>query len=182
MFKLSEKVEAVLLTGGASRRMGKDKASILIEGEPLADRIARLIGSLGIPITVLGRSPISAHGFLADPEEFAGPLAALARFKPTREFIFVSSCDIPGFNAQIIQDLSKSIGSHQAAVCVVDHRLQPLCSLYRADAFPIANLLVQQGEHRVMKWLDQLQAVTHAPADPDWARNVNYPEELERFR
>ena len=87
-------IEAVVLTGGESRRMGFDKASIAIDGVPQADRIVRQFLAAGLPVTVLGRQPINGAAFLPDEEMFGGPIAALTRFVPSAEFVFVSSCDL----------------------------------------------------------------------------------------
>src|SRR4051812_28771963 len=97
-------LEAVLLTGGASRRVGEDKAKLLVEGEPLARRISRLLIDSAIPVTVLGGEPLPDCEFLADEEAFRGPLAAISRFIPSREYVFVCSCDVPGFSPELILD------------------------------------------------------------------------------
>ena len=96
--------------------MGEDKAAILVDGIPQALRIVQAISSMGIPITVLGRKPIDGHGFLPDAEEFAGPLAALSRFTPQADAVFVCSCDLPLFDARIIEVLAANLSGAFAAV------------------------------------------------------------------
>lgn len=172
-------IEAALLTGGASRRMGADKAKLLVDGEPLAQRIARLLMESRIPVTVLGREPLLGCAFIADPEDFAGPLAALARFTPSGEFVFVCSCDVPEFSPDLISDLRSQISKSEAAVPVVDGRLQPLCALYRASAFAKAADLARDGEKRIMRWIDSLVVAQAAPLNKRWAMNINTPDEWQ---
>lgn len=174
---LTPKLEAVLLTGGASRRMGQEKSKLLVAGEPLGQRIARLLTEGEIPVTVLGREPLPGCSFVADEEELAGPLAALARFTPSREFVFICSCDVPGFSPELVSDLESQISHHEAAVPVVDGRLQPLCALYHGSAFAKATDLVRDGEKRIMRWVDALNVVHVSPREESWASNVNTPEE-----
>lgn len=171
-------IEAVILTGGASRRMGMDKASILIEGEPMAARIARLLTAEGIPVTICGREPIAGYSFLPDSETFAGPLSALARFEPTVELVLVASCDLIGFDPAIVSILASRIADHDAAVPTLEGRLQPLCALYRPTAFAHAGELVRLGEKRVMRWLDLLDVLSIDDIDPTWLRNANTPQDL----
>ena len=91
-------IEAILLTGGASRRMGVDKAALTVGGMPLGEKIARELAKTCDRVTVLGKHPIPGLEFLADEGDYEGPLLALSRFKPTRQHVFVASCDLPLFD------------------------------------------------------------------------------------
>jgi molybdopterin-guanine dinucleotide biosynthesis protein A len=175
---MNEQIEAVLLTGGASRRMGRDKAKLLVEGEPLAERIIRLLREAGITVTTCGREPIEGSRFLADQEEFAGPLAALSAFRPKKDLVFVCSCDLPGFDSAIVVRLREALQNHDAAVPESNGRLQPLCGLYRPKALEWAGELHREGERRVMKWLDRLNFATVTDIPESWIRNVNSPGDL----
>src|SRR5690349_7725088 len=119
-------IEAVLLTGGASSRMGQDKAKMLVHGEPMAARIARLLSESGIPVTVCGREPLDGCSFLADDAAFQGPFVALSRFEPRAPFVFVASCDLPGFSASVVELLRARIADRDAAIPVMEGPMQPL--------------------------------------------------------
>lgn len=181
-------VEAVLLTGGASRRMGEDKAKLLIDGMPLAERVASSLTNAGLRVTVLGREPLKGCGFIRDDEEFGGPLAALTRFKPAEEFVFVCSCDLPLFDARLASLLREKIGGAHAAVPVVNGFRQPLAALYRGSAFDrIADVLPQEGSCPMM-WLRGLEPVEVSEAeiaaagiDPQCAQGANTKEELRQM-
>ena len=143
-------VEAIVLTGGASRRMGTDKSKMDVDGFPLAKLVVDKILAAGIAVTVLGREPV----------EFAGPLAAIGSFVPSEELVFAGSCDLVLFNARLIETLRSTIGEADAAVPSVGGRLQPLCALYRASAFAIARDLLRDGAKSMMAWLDRLEFKT----------------------
>ena len=177
-------IEAVVLTGGKSRRMGVDKARLFVDGEPQAERMVRLLSERGLPVTTLGREPTAGAAFIPDPEEFPGPITALKRFQPKKPWVFVSSCDLPRFDAALIDLLKERIGSQAAAVPVVDGWRQPLCALYRADAF--ATLRGLEGQC-AMSWIDALDVVyvseeelLRAGLSPNVTRGANTPEELEQ--
>lgn len=152
-------IEGVLMTGGASRRMGTDKASIVVAGEPMAVRVARALAQRCAPVTVLGRAPLEGFEFLADEEEFAGPLAALSRFRPTRELFFLASCDLVEFQPDLIDELFGRLGDHAAAIPSLEGREQPLCALYRAEALTRLRALAMAGERRVMAWVGSIDAL-----------------------
>jgi molybdopterin-guanine dinucleotide biosynthesis protein A len=158
--------------------MGRDKAKLLVEGEPLAARIARLIRERDIPVTALGREPIEGCAFHPDEEEFAGPLAALSGFKPNRARVFVASCDLTGFNPAVIDLLDARLTSYDAAIPLSNRKLQPLCALYRASAFDQLSQLAATGEKRIMRWIDSLRIVEVEDVEESWVRNVNTPDDL----
>jgi molybdopterin-guanine dinucleotide biosynthesis protein A len=168
--------------------MGKDKAAILIDGVPQAQRIANSLWAHGISVTVLGREAICGHAFLPDVDEFAGPLSALARFKPTADAVFVCSCDLPLFDSNIVPVLLRALGDKDASVPMVNGFRQPLCALYRSQAFAeIANVLPQEGAC-AMRWLDTLDhavvsevELAAAGLDSQCAQGANTRAEFERM-
>lgn len=181
-------VEGIVLTGGASRRMGEDKASLLVDGEPLGARVAREISRFAAPVTVLGQFPIEGYEFKPDSELHRGPLNALAAYRPSTKAVFVASCDLPLFDGRLIPVLVQLMGRADAAVPFVDGFRQPLCALYRASAFGILAELMRTPDVCPMDWLNAL-SVRNVPGEelaqhrvsPDVTRGANTREELSRL-
>jgi molybdopterin-guanine dinucleotide biosynthesis protein A len=171
-------IEAVVLTGGASSRMGTDKASLPVDGEPTASRIVRLLQETGIPTTILG------PGGVPDATPTDGPLAALAAFAPSQPWLFVASCDLPRFDARIVPFLYELAPAGDGAVPLIDGRLQPLCGVYRSTTLLAAAALHCTGVKRIMAWVDMLstvrvgpEALSAAGLDPRCVQGANTPEE-----
>ncbi|AIE85728.1 molybdenum cofactor guanylyltransferase [Fimbriimonas ginsengisoli] len=178
-------IEAVVLTGGASRRMGTDKSQIPIDGVAQAERIVAALTVAGIPVTVLGREAVPGAAFLADAEKFGGPLAALAAFSASHELVFVASCDLPRFEPSVVNLLALKLGGADAAVPLLSGHRQPLCALYRSNAFEAAAEVAAMGKRSLMAWLDVLQVAEVAEGDfessgldPVAATSANTPDEL----
>ncbi|MBS1720342.1 MAG: molybdenum cofactor guanylyltransferase [Armatimonadetes bacterium] len=174
---------SVLLTGGASCRMGFDKASILIESVPLAVRLARMLQEAGWEPTILGRTPLDGYCFHPDNEVERGPLAALRAFCPTSHLVFVLSCDVPLFDGAVARALKSCLGEKEAAIPAIDGRLQPLCGVYRREAWERLSIV---DSARIMDWVEALdvEIVTEVEllrlgVQPDWCRGVNTPSELK---
>jgi molybdopterin-guanine dinucleotide biosynthesis protein A len=184
-------IEAALLTGGASRRMGQDKASMKVHGRPIAYRIATSLFREGIPVTVLGREPLEGFSFQQDQEEFAGPLSALANYKPQRQEVFAVSCDLPLFDAALVRLLHDELAkdpSKEAAVPVIGDQLQPACALYRASAWRFMPDLMKQEKKSLMAWIDKLSLIKVDEAvlrskniDPISLCGANTPEDFARL-
>lgn len=155
--------EAVLLTGGKSSRMGFDKASLVVDGESMASRTARLLGSVTDKVTVLGREPVEGFGLISDESPYKGPLAALKGFVPRARSVFLCACDMPLFDPRIVTLLQERLAEHEpdmAIVPVLDGHLQPLCALYRASAFQMIKTVCAEGQQSLMAWLDALWVET----------------------
>lgn len=178
-------IEAVLLTGGASTRMGEDKASLCVDGEPLGRRTARVLAEAGYAVTVLGSEPLEGHGFQRDESPHEGPLSALRRFTPTAQTVFIAACDMPRFDPRVVELLAQQLVGADAVVPVSESRLQPLCALYRAEAL---RSLVQPElaeMNSMMRFLESLRVVELSESEligagisPKALRGANTPEEL----
>lgn len=176
------KLEGVLLTGGASRRMGRDKATLEIDGEFLSHRLALVMSEVCEQVTVLGREPVEGYAFLADAEEYAGPLVALSSFQPSADRVFVASCDLPNLTAEVIARLNSLEG--EVIVPVVGDRRQPLCAIYSAASFEVARQVVARGSRSMNAWLDHLNIQEIDPtslgSEDSLFANVNTPEDWQR--
>lgn len=176
---------ALVLTGGASRRMGTDKAAILVDGVPLAARTASLLSAVADPVLEVGpgRTTLPA---VADALPGEGPLAALAAGADVltrrghRGPALVVATDLPRLTTQALVALA----SHPATgsvVPVVAGRPQWLCARWSAGALAAADRLVASGERRIgaLASVD----VTYVE-DPSWAgelADVDTPEDLVRL-
>lgn len=164
--------------------MGQDKASLSIEGRPLAERIADAMETAGYEPTVLGGRPLPGRRFIPDEALGSGPLAALRGFTPQDGLVFVASCDLPLFRSQVPLAFEDLLEDSDCVLPSVEGRIQPLCGLYRSACW----LYLRQDPliRRVMDWADRLQRVEADESrllavgiQPAWCQGANTPEELQ---
>ncbi|MGH9055403.1 MAG: molybdenum cofactor guanylyltransferase [Acidimicrobiales bacterium] len=162
----------LLLTGGASRRMGVDKAALVLPGgrETLAERTGRLLESAAAPALEVGpgRSRLDA---IADEPPGQGPLAATAcGVRELRRLgwsgpVMVVATDLPGLTAVFLRWLADH-PSDRSVVPLAGGRPQPLCARYRAEDLATAEDLVA-GAKRAMS--DLLARIDPLLVDPgEW--------------
>ncbi len=147
---------AVLLTGGASRRMGFDKALLPVGGAPNALRLGRLLASqVSLALEVgPGRSGLP---WVTETLPGGGPLVAMGagaaalRARGHEGPALVLACDLPLVDEAVVGFLARwpVAGS---VVPVVGGHPQPLCARWSAEDLQAAHLLAQAGE-RSMKAL-----------------------------
>lgn len=149
----------VVLAGGASRRMGRDKAALAVDGETLAARAARrLLGVCPrVAIADGGRGLVPGLPSLPDAPA-AGPAAGIlgaARAWPGHPLL-VLACDLPRVPEALLRELVRRLpvaargGAGAAAepdwvVPRWERGLEPLCALYRPAALAALAAAVERG-------------------------------------
>lgn len=180
---------AVVLAGGASRRMGTDKALLDWQGLALVDHVARRVRPAcahALLASADGRR-LGRPGEIADAVAGAGPLGGLlagleAAITP---LVAVVAVDMPHASAEVLRLLAAVIGDADAAVPVVDGRLQPLHAVYRAACAETLRAYLDQGGRAVMGFLDRLTVVEAGPevwseadAGGRFGANLNTPDDI----
>jgi molybdopterin-guanine dinucleotide biosynthesis protein A len=167
----------IILCGGQSSRMGRDKATLSVGAETFLGRAIRIGHELADEVIVVSRAsqPVPAGvRVVHDPIENLGPLAAIAASLAASrtDLNAVIACDMPLVKAAVIRRLIETIGDHDVCVAVVDGHASVLCVIYRTRVAPIARQLLEQGERRVTALVDRVQtkrvdAAALRDIDPD---------------
>ena len=185
----SAAIRSVILCGGESRRMGRDKALLPLQGRPMAALLAgrlEVLGPVALSVQDADDYPDLPWPKLADEAKGCGPLGGLCAALRWAEDdpVFVCACDLPLVQAETALSLAAALTPEADAVvpCGLDDRLQPLCAIYRGRCLNAARRQLAAGRLRVTELLAQLRVVAF-PADclPGGARsltNINTPEEV----
>jgi len=182
-------VSGAVLVGGASSRMGSDKAHCELDGVAFSTRIAQLLEKLFVEVLLVGGDPPEdAPGRrVADAE---GPQSSLrglvsALEGATADRVLVIATDMPLVSADLILSLT-AWPEHDVVVPRSDGHDHPLCAIYRREpALEVAREQLASGALRLRGVLDRLDTV-YLEADDLLAGdpqsqalvNVNTPQEL----
>lgn len=185
---------AVILAGGKSRRMGRDKLLLPLEGERLLDRAVRRYGEFfsRVLVSVSGpeRYPELGEARVFDLYPGAGPLAGLhAGLLAAGEDVFLTGADMPFSSPEkALQLISLCAGKEAGVLTDADGRWEPLFGFYRRSLLPRAVALLAQGQRRMASLLAgaDLREVRLGElgegADSRLLLNVNNPEDYEKLR
>ncbi len=134
-------VSAVLLAGGDSRRMGKDKATFLFRGRPLWHNQLELLRKLKpAEIFVSARSDPKWRpadvAFLADVPPSRGPLSGIAAslVKIHTAHLLALAIDMPFMTEKYLRSICDAIEPGRGAVATIDNRAEPLAAVYPREA------------------------------------------------
>ena len=186
-------VEAAVLCGGASTRMGRDKATLLYDGVPLALRVARALGACVERVRLVGRDPaLGALGLELLPDRhparapMVGIAAALAACEASA--VLVGACDLVQLDPRValaLLALAPADGGADAIAPLGPRGPEPLLASYRPRLLPELERRIARGELRLQALLRDVGALFVPEADlraldPELRSltNANFPADL----
>ncbi len=188
-------VDIAILTGGESRRMGKDKALLPWGTGTLLDNAIATSSRLaaGGNIYIIGdREDYAGRGgeVVADAYPGTGPLGGIATALRTASTarVLVVAVDMPCLSTALLGAMLR-IESDADAILPVTDQPQPLHAIYRRRALPVIARQIDGGQLRIASIFEEL-VVTFL--DRDWLRtydpdersfaNANTPQDYRRLR
>ncbi len=163
---------AVLLAGGKSSRMGRDKSALIVNGEPLWQRqLAVLRATEPAELFISGKSdgPYADCGveILADEIPDCGPLGGIATAlrRCTSDMLLVLAVDMPAMTAEFLRSLleesqraAKGVVPSVAALVRARANFEPLAAVYPRAALAIADECLRTGERKLETFIRKLKA------------------------
>lgn len=183
-------LDVVVLAGGSSRRMGRDKACLSLEGQRLVDRMAARMDTIaGQVLVASGARSLGRDDEVPDAPDCRGPLAGVvAALRASRaDLLGVVPVDAPHTDPRVVARLAALCVAHDraASVVVADGRVQALHVVIAATAAPAIEARVAAGERslrRLLAWLDaervDVDGWGDLDADGAMARDWDRPEDL----
>jgi molybdenum cofactor guanylyltransferase len=154
---------AVILAGGKSSRMGRPKALLLFDGEPLIAHVVRKLGNIFPEIIVVAAPdqelPPLPVKLARDDVAYQGPVSGIYHGlkASTREICFVTSCDAPFLNLALVSHLLSQISDFDVVVPFWQERFQPLHAVYRSSVAPLLKDQLERGELRPIFLYDKVR-------------------------
>ena len=198
-------MNAFLLAGGQSTRMGRDKALLEIGGRPLVVHMLELLRGLGLNPRICGSRPDLARFAEVVSDNFpgCGPLAGIeaALSVSNSELNLFVPIDTPGIPSEFLRWMVARAETSQAVATLPFYggRPQPLCAVYSRPLQQGLTRSLAAGDRKVItaiqasaamlgEPLDEFHLESLAPVLPpevwplappmrEWFRNMNAPAE-----
>jgi molybdopterin-guanine dinucleotide biosynthesis protein A len=149
------RVTGVVLAGGQSRRFGRDKALLTLDGETLLSRAVRTLGEVAGEVLVLGppQRAEQAPGARVLPDERPGdgplPALAMALHEMRGDRIVAVATDMPLLNAALLAFLLDRSEQYDVTVPRVGGRTQQLHAVYAAGCLPQIEVQLERGDLKI---------------------------------
>ncbi len=191
-----------VLAGGQSRRLGRDKARVELEGLTLVERAVATLS--GVFSTVIIVSPereglrLSGSEVVPDLQSGQGPLGGIATALDWAggQSTFVLACDMPFVSSDLVEHVIKSVSDEGQETSRADGpiacvprwlgRLEPLCALYDPDVLPYVEQALAVGAFGVQDLLETVPikvvdvGAQHPFYHPELFMNINRPMDLDK--
>ena len=179
----------LVLAGGRSRRLGRDKALLQRDGE---SQLARMVATLErhVERVFVSTRPDQQeeperrrYSQVVDRYQNLGPLAGILSAMEEHPAVdwLVLACDLPNVvDATIAHLLDARNDAHPFTAFISSHDglPEPLCALWRAGSDDIVRQFIEDGIHCPRKILIRSDTHLIEQADPRWLDNVNTPADL----
>lgn len=193
---MHDEIESFILTGGQSRRMGKDKASLIIRGESFVERIAAELSAVAPVVRLVGNNstpPRSKFQTLPDVHSQWGALGGVhaALSACGAPWALIVACDFPFVTRELFAKLASLRRDFEAVAPIqADSIPQPLCSLYRVEpCLEVADQLIKSAERKPIALLQSVETrwvefseLTRLKNANSFFENINTPEDYARIR
>jgi molybdenum cofactor guanylyltransferase len=160
---------AIILCGGKSSRMGRDKATLPFGSEVMLQRVVRLISS-SVPsenVTVVAAPgqalPVLPPGVSVahDARENRGPLEGLTRglqaLADRADAVYATACDVPLLVPAFVDRMFELLGEFDAAVPFDGHYYHPLAAVYRPSMLRQTQKLLASNQLSLQMLIDEVR-------------------------
>jgi len=202
-------VNAFVLAGGQSTRMGRDKALIEFRGRPLIEHALAKLRALGFAPNIAANRPDLARYAPIIPDNYpgSGPLGGIeaALSASNEDLNLFLPIDLPLLPTALLHWMATRSEQTVAIATIprLQGRPQPLCAVYHRALLPHAQTALAIGDAKVMRAVERASAATgstidvfdietvvpslspasawpEAPPVHRWFQNLNTPGDLEK--
>ena len=190
-------VTGVVLAGGRSRRLGRDKAVELVGGEPLISRVIGRMSEVANEIVVVvngseraSQLPLPQNAMVVvDAYPDKGSLGGIfSGLKAGREdWAIVVACDMPFVNVALLRHILEQADEYDAVVPILDGRPEPIHAAYSKACLPAIEKKILADDLKIAGFFDDVRVKYVAQddvdrLDPDHLSffNINTEQDLER--
>lgn len=187
---------AAILAGGKSKRMGFDKQRICVNDQYLIDLLYEELNKLFEHVIIVSNSPKiysdRPYHVVSDEIEYGGPLTGIhkALKESQSEFVFITACDMPNLNHELIELMKSRLGQDDycGSVSMLGDWIEPFHGFYSIKMIEKLENFINNEQYKISKLLNQFH-IDYIPEKivrtftPDWKlfRNLNSIKDLQDY-
>ena len=179
-------VKGLILAGGKSVRMGRDKAMLDYNGKTSVEHVAELMRKQGIEphISVRSEQPNNILPQISDSFLNLGPMGAILSALQTdpSSAWFVVACDLPLLDEETISQIVNGRSPRSVATAFLNQKTgfaEPLITIWEPKAYQRLLSFLALGYSCPRKVLINSDTKLIEPGDPKRLMNVNTPEDYQ---
>ncbi|WP_188453910.1 molybdenum cofactor guanylyltransferase [Virgibacillus oceani] len=185
----------VILSGGKSSRMGKNKSLLSLHNKPVIEHIALVLNECTDNIIVIANET-DKYSFLGlpvykDRYKNKGPLGGLEaalHYSKADVFLF-AACDMPFINQDVYNYLLDQLNDYDAVIPIYENKMHPLAGIYRRSILPKIQQQLDMDDRKVrnlFKYMKVNYIHRFAPLSENLLQrhffNMNFPAQYEQAK
>jgi molybdopterin-guanine dinucleotide biosynthesis protein A len=182
----------IVLSGGESRRMGRDKAFLTLEGAPLIEHVLRALRAVFPRIIIVTNDPASYVSYgavvVTDALEKQGPLTGIysGLLHSRDDYNFVVACDMPFLSPGLITYMAGLAEGHDIVAPMVADYLEPLHAFYHRRLLPVIEERLRRDARKIqgiyrdarVRYVLEPEIASFDPGQRSF-KNLNTPQEYK---
>lgn len=183
-------VTGVILAGGRSTRMGRDKATLEVAGQTLFGRTLAMLRCVFPRVLIAGDRPdLATPEIPCVPDIYPG--SALGGLHGglsavTTPWMFAVPCDLAHPDPELVHFILTRRNDCDVVVPRTPGGLEPIFALYHKNCLPAMEQMLARGDYRIYDFYDQVRVryLDREMLPEGWQRaftNLNTPEDLRRM-
>ena len=187
---IKKKVTGIVLSGGASSRMGKDKGLCEFRGKALItyaiEALLPLCDSILISSNNVDNYQELGYQVVADEHKGIGPIGGIysSLKKSLTKHNLIISCDTPFLNTQLLKFVLDNSDNYD--VVVPEHSnsfIEPLAAYYSSDIINQIEISIKRNDYKLMNLFNEVKFKSiNVDSIPGFSnklfRNLNTPDDL----
>ncbi len=191
---LNNEICGVVLAGGKSSRLGRDKARVIINGQSLLERTLALAGQFCARTFCVGRDTQSQGikaEWMLDEIPGIGPMGGIiTALKTLKSPCLVLACDLPRLDHGVIERLIEHRNIHGRNKYITTYYkeetgyIESLVSIYEPESLNLLIASINQGCYQLSRAIpfEHRCHITYGPDEDEYFFNVNYPHDLSKLK
>ncbi len=181
----------IILSGGKSSRMGRDKASIKIGNKLLIEIIIETLTAICSEVLISSNNKsLRNFGFQVIEDEISGcgPISGIYSClkKSSCDWNFIISVDSPFVTPEFIQFLASGSLGYDCVIPAHKNGIEPLIGFYHKRVIPIFSERISKGNFKMNRLIADLNANiiridNWIDTNPKIVCNINSPEDLHKL-
>jgi len=180
------KLSGLILAGGNSRRMGRDKSQIIFDNQSFLDYAVSLLEKFTDNIVISSnQSPVTKYPVVVDQYKNIGPIGGLHTGLQAvyNDYVLVLPVDMPLLNRDVLNHLLEHINPDKKInVFYLNNRPQMLTGIYHKDVLQIIKNQIEQKDYKLQHLLQKSSFnLINVSAFKNVFININSADELNRL-
>ena len=184
-------IAAIILAGGKSTRMKKDKGLVVFNGKMLVQHVIGSLNKITDKIIIItSNTDYKQFGYpcIEDEMKEKGPLGGIytGLFHSSAIKNLVVGCDMPFLSLNILNGLINNCPGTDALLAEHKGKVEPLCAIYDMNCIPHFRSRLEQDQLKITDSLEGLNTRVISFDNEEWFTgnefaNINSIEELNKY-